>query len=86
MFEDEKEIITPKTKIKCRTCTHLNYDYLQSRYETFEEAGNYYCGVHGRAAVDPDGQQVNLNRRGGCGYYPKQRPPKQLSLFDLMNL
>lgn len=86
--EDEEEVKTPKTKIKCRTCYNLNYDYFSSRYEPYEEIKYWFCGLHGRAHVDPDGMQVDLNKRGGCGYFPKvkKKEPKQLSLFDLLKI
>ena len=59
-------------KIRCRFCTHFDYNHLDSRYEPRAE-GEHFCGLHGMAPVDPDGPQVNLDHRGGCGYYPKKR-------------
>ncbi|MBR1464303.1 MAG: hypothetical protein IJ604_13145 [Prevotella sp.] len=69
-------------KIKCRLCTYLDYDFFERRFENRTE-GNHYCGLHGRAQVDPDGEQVNLDHRGGCGFCSKQKDPVQLTFnFD----
>jgi hypothetical protein len=67
-------------KMRCWRCKNLNYDYFDRKYETPAD-GHFFCGLHGRAQVDPDGEQVNLDRRGGCGYYPKEKAPVQLT-FD----
>lgn len=66
-------------KIKCRFCKNLDYNQIAHRYEPRSE-GEHFCGTHGSAPVNPDGVQVNLDRRGGCGFAPKSRP-KQLT-FD----
>ena len=64
-------------KAKCRRCMNLNYDFLLG---TYEDTDDYFCGLHGRAPVDPDGEQMNLDRRGGCGFHPRNEPI-QLDLF-----
>lgn len=74
-----------KQKMKCRKCSWLNYDFFNRREEPYEEAEYWFCGLHGRQHIDPDGEQMNLDARGSCGFYPKikpPKPPKQLSLFD----
>ena len=43
---------------------------------------DHFCGLHGRAPVDPDGPQVDLNHRGGCGYCRVSDDGEQLS-FNL---
>ena len=55
---------------------NLNYDYLTGRYEPDLPP---FCGVHGRIRVDPDGQQQDLDHRGGCDFIEKNEPV-QLSL------
>lgn len=69
-------------KMRCKKCTWLNYDVIRDRYQNDYEP---FCGLHGRAPVDPEGEQVNLDRHGSCGFYPRQRQPEELSLFDLPN-
>lgn len=58
-------------KARCRRCWHLNYDYIFKRYDW---SSPYFCGHHGCARVDPDGEQPNLDRRGGCAFTPKNEP------------
>lgn len=65
-------------KARCKNCVYLNWDFITGKVITPEY--NNFCGLHGRAEVDIDGVQQNLDGRGGCGYHPKQR---QTSLFDL---
>lgn len=50
---------------------NLNYDYLTGRYEPELPP---FCGVHDRIRVDPDGQQQDLDHRGGCGFNEKNKP------------
>lgn len=69
-----------KKKIRCRKCSWLNYNFFSKNYEPYKDG--YFCGLHGRETIDPDGEQKNLDRRGGCGFSPKIKPPKQLSLFE----
>lgn len=64
-------------KMRCRRCQNLNYNFLTDRYENGEP---FFCGLHGCARVDPDGEQQNLDHRGGCGFIPTSRP-LQLELF-----
>lgn len=56
-------------KMKCRWCTWLNYDVFT---RTYEQPEHYFCGLHGRARVDINGEQENLDARGSCGYSPKR--------------
>lgn len=64
-------------KMKCRRCRYLNYDFLNDKYEPELPP---FCGLHGRTKVDPDGEQQDLDHRGGCGFIPTSRP-RQLELF-----
>lgn len=82
-FDDwtEEEIKTPKTKMKCHRCEWFNYNLFTKQYED----GESFCGVPGREHVEPDGPQQNLDGRGSCSFTDKKKPPKQLSLFDLLN-
>ena len=58
---------------------YYNWDFLTGKNEYNGKSS--YCGLHGRTQVDPDGDQVNLDHRGGCGY--RRREPVQLKLkFD----
>ena len=63
-------------KAMCRQCEYLNWDWLTHEYES----GPYFCGLHGRASVDPDGEQPDLNHKGGCGFSPSSEP-RQYNLF-----
>lgn len=64
---------------KCKYCIFLNYNCMRRRYEIHEHP---FCGLHGSCKVDLNSErQVNLDSKGGCGYYPKSIPV-QLSLFD----
>lgn len=74
---EEEEQPKQKRKARCRNCMWLNYDFFDKKYE---RDGEPFCGLHGRASVDPDGWQQNLDRRGGCGFHDKHQ---QLKLFDL---
>lgn len=58
-------------KMQCRRYKNLNYDHFTRQYENDEAP---ICGLHGRARVDPDGPQQNLDGRGGCGFIKKNRP------------
>lgn len=69
-------------KIKCRLCVNLDYNAFFRRYENRSD-GEHFCGCHGMAQVDPDGEQLNLDHRGGCGFFPKHREPSVVQLtFD----
>ena len=70
----------PAKKMRCWTCEYLDYDHLDCKLE-LRSPGEHFCGLHGRAPVNPDGNQVNLNNRGSCGYFPRKKA-LQLSLFD----
>lgn len=52
-------------------CINLNYDYITDQYELDLPP---FCGLHGHARVDPDGQQQNLDHCGGCGFVEKNKP------------
>jgi hypothetical protein len=62
--------------MRCYGCEYLNYDFLDDIYEH----GEPFCGLHGRAPVDPNGPQQDLNHHGGCGYSPIDKGA-QTSLF-----
>ena len=51
-------------KAKCRQCEFLNWDFITNDYES----GPWFCGLHGRSRIDPDGDQPDLNHHGGCGF------------------
>ena len=57
-------------KVKCKTCAWLNYSFIFDRYQQ-RKKGDNICGLHGGASVDIDGEQPNLDNRGGCGYHKK---------------
>lgn len=57
-------------KMRCRRCRNLNFDFLSGKYEPELPP---FCGLHGRTEVDPDGEQQNLDHRGGCGFSDKNK-------------
>lgn len=63
-------------KARCRQCEYLNFDFIFNVYES----GDWFCGLHGRALVDPDGEQPDLDHKGGCGFN-KAEESRQFSLF-----
>ena len=67
-----------KSKMRCLQCMWFNYDFFERKYED----GKSFCGLHGRAHVNPNGDQVNLlgSDRFGCGFEPIET---QLSLFNI---
>jgi hypothetical protein len=69
--------IEMKTRMaRCRGCFCLNYNFIRGEYEM---DAPYFCGQHGCARVDPDGEQRNLDNRGSCGFWPKvDEQPRQL--------
>ena len=64
-------------KAKCKKCYYLDRDMLSN---TKEKNNWHFCGLHGRAEVDPDGEQRNLDRRGGCGFFTIEG--KQLNFLE----
>lgn len=68
-------------KMRCWRCEWMDYDVFSRKYEKHPDG--HFCGLHGRAQIDPDGKQVNLDHRGGCGFRSKQKDPVQLTFnFD----
>lgn len=65
-------------RARCKSCFYLNWNWIT---DTRDMNPPYFCGLHGRAIVDPDGEQENLDHNGGCGYSPKETS-YQLSLFE----
>lgn len=65
-------------KMKYRRCRYLNYDFLDEKYEPELPP---FCGLHGRTKVDPDGEQQDLNHRGGCGFSDKNKPIELKIMF-----
>lgn len=63
----------PPRKAKCRQCLHLDYDHLSDTIEPCKD-GEHFCGLHGRARIDPDGIQQDLNHQGGCGFIQRNKP------------
>ena len=57
-------------KMRCERCVYLNWDFLTG---TIEKTDHDFCGLHGRAQVDINGKQQNLDSRGGCGFSEKAR-------------
>lgn len=53
-------------KARCWRCRWLDYDFFNNRYNQYNDY--HRCGLHGQHRVDPDGEQLNLDTRGGCGY------------------
>lgn len=65
-------------KMRCRKCNWLNWDFIT---QTQENTTEYYCGLHGCARVDPDGEQANLDTHGSCGFSAiRKESAKQLEL------
>ena len=56
----------------------LDYDFLSGRYEQ-RPNGQHVCGLHGCTPVNPDGEQVNLDHKGGCGFIKMDKPVVQLN-------
>ena len=69
-----------KQKMRCWHCEYLDNDLLSGCHESVAD-GCHFCGLHGRAQVDPDGPQQNLDHKGGCGYVQRKHPV-QLDLFS----
>lgn len=69
-------------KIRCRFCMNLDYNYIFDRHDP-QPDGQHVCGLHGGSPVDPDGEQVDFDHNGGCGFIPK-RKTVQLT-FDFGN-
>ena len=67
------------SKMRCKRCTNLNYDYLTDRYEPDLPP---FCGLHGRVRVDPNGQHQDLDHRGGCGFNEKNKPIELTLSFE----
>lgn len=61
-------------KMRCADCYWLDWDFVTHRHIPLRNPGFHYCGLHGRAQVDPNGEQQNLDRHGGCGFMPVQEP------------
>lgn len=55
-------------KARCHECFYLNWYYLTGEYW----AGDWFCGLHGSATVNPDGNQPDFDHKGGCGFHPIQ--------------
>lgn len=66
-------------KAKCSQCRYLNYNFFDGTYENKVPP---FCGLHGRARVDPDGEQRNLNHEGGCGFSRKMKSIQTALNFD----
>ena len=60
-------------KMRCNKCVWLDYDVFDNMYESHTY---HFCGLHGRARVNPDGEQQNLNGRESCGFTQKRDKPK----------
>ena len=68
-------------KARCNRCTWMDYDVFSKTYEQHPD-GHHFCGWHGRAEVDPDGEQPRLSHDDKmCAYSPRQRVV-QLELFN----
>lgn len=64
---------TKGRQMRCADCYWLDWDFVTHQHITPRE-GYHYCGLHGSARVDPEGEQRNLDRHGGCGFTPVQEP------------
>lgn len=67
-------------KARCNTCLCLDYSFMLDRYEY--DGKSHFCGLHGGETVDPNGEQPNLDRKGGCGYIPKEEPQQLELIFN----
>lgn len=63
-------------RTKCNFCAYLNYDFINDRYDDRQD---FVCGLHGSAQVNPNGPQMDLDHKGGCGFSPKYKG-EQLTL------
>ena len=50
---------------------NLNWDFITGEIIPEEE---HYCGLHGCARVDPEGEQQDLDHQGSCGFLPIKEP------------
>lgn len=66
-------------RMRCWRCAYLDYDCISDCQEQ-PQPGEHFCGLHGRTRVDPDGEQMDLDHHGGCGFSPRKQAV-QLSLF-----
>lgn len=73
------ETVKKKSLMRCWKCQHLDYDHISDCQEQ-PQPGEHFCGLHGRTRVDPDGEQMDLDHHGGCGFSPRKQAV-QLSLF-----
>ncbi|MBQ1611159.1 MAG: hypothetical protein II087_04600 [Muribaculaceae bacterium] len=53
---------------------------MLDRYEY--DGKSHFCGLHGGEIVDPNGEQPDLDRKGGCGYIPKEEPQQLELIFN----
>ena len=60
-------------QMRCFWCEHLDYDHINRRQEQ-PPPGEHFCGLHGRARVNPEGPQQNLDHKGGCGFSERKHP------------
>ena len=67
-----------KKRMRCRKCKYLNWDFITDQKERTDDN---FCGLHGRAKVNVDGYQVDLDHKGSCGFAP-QATYTQLELFN----
>ena len=70
----------PANPMRCWRCAYLDYDCIGECQEQ-PLPGEHFCGLHGRARVDPDGEQMDLDHHGGCGFAPRKEAV-QLELFN----
>lgn len=59
------------TMMRCRRCAYLDWDFSDGSVSPPLD-GSHYCGLHGGTKVDIDGEQVNLDHKGGCGFCARQ--------------
>lgn len=61
---------------RCHQCHFLNWYFIDHTHVS----APWFCGLHGGALVDPDGEQQDLDHHGGCGFMPLEGS-RQLRLF-----
>lgn len=77
--DEYKETELKRTPCKGLRCMWFKFDFFDNAYD-YNHAG--FCGLHGRHKVE-EGELINLDMRGGCGYFAKHRNI-QTSIFDLL--
>lgn len=78
-------------KARCRKCYYFDFSPFMAQFgetcqmqrEKANRTGEHFCGQHGGAEIDPDGEQRSLDRKGSCNFVP-EKTTRQLTIFDLL--